>query len=204
MVVPESVAVTTAVVDNPSHALAGVLVDEEHGVQGNAHHTAQGLRALGCADCTQGGGSRQPDLQLALIGKERGRGWGGRITAPELATTGGRGCATATATTTRCAAARAAATGCAATATGLVAVREIYARMVAESEDICAIHLGLVFVEAKAAPPVGRAICLNMQFTVMHVELPRGGVTVLAVREGQAFRQGHPHQQKGAECTERH
>ena len=207
MVVPESVAVTAAVVDNPSHALAGVLVDEEHRVQSNAHHTAQGLRALGRADCTQCWGSRQPDLQLALIGKKRGWSrWGGFV-APEPATAGGRGCATATtATTTRCAAAAAAAaaTGGAATATGLVAVREIYARMVAESEDIYAIHLGFVLVEAKAAPPVGRAICLNMQFTAMQVELPRGGVTALAVREGQAFRQGHPHQQKGAESTERH
>ena len=69
MVVPEGVAVPTAVVNHPSHTLARMLVDEEHGVQCNAHHTAQGLRALGHTDL--GRRSRQPHLQLAFVGKER-------------------------------------------------------------------------------------------------------------------------------------
>ena len=69
MVVPEGVAVPTAVVNHPSHTLARMLVDEEHRVQGNAHHTAQGLRALGRTDL--GRRSRQPHLKIAFVGKER-------------------------------------------------------------------------------------------------------------------------------------
>jgi len=76
--------------------------------------------------------------------------------------------------------------------------------MVAEGEDICAIHLGLVLVEAKAAPSVGRAVSHNMKLISVEMQFPCRGITTLAVREGQAFRQGHPHQQKGAERTERH
>ena len=46
MVMTKGVAVSTTIVDHPRHALAWMLVDEEHRIESNAHHTPRFLRAL--------------------------------------------------------------------------------------------------------------------------------------------------------------
>ena len=67
VVVAEGVSVATAVVQHPSHALAWVLMHEEHGVHGHTHDALHAHQALGAAGL---GRCRQLQLQLAHAGQE--------------------------------------------------------------------------------------------------------------------------------------